>query len=257
LRVGAPRLDFALRLVPSTINLRGGSAAVTVFALRRDGFTNEIVLALKDAPAGFTLGGGKIPVGQDQVKATITGPAVPSDEHFCLELEGRGMIGGAPVFRPVVPADDLMQAFFYRHLVPAQELAVTVAGRFGQRGAIKILSPLPLVLSPNGTTRVKVGAPRGPFMDRVQFELSDAPEGISLRSATPIREGMELVLQSDAAKLKPDAEGNLIVNAFLPRAAAGTGKGKAAGNRQRKEIGSLPAIPFRVGAGAAGGRPSL
>lgn len=247
LRVSAPRPDFALRLVPSAINLRGASAAVTVYALRRDGFTNEIVLALKDAPPGFTLSGGKIQAGQDQVKVTIAGPAVPADERFRLELEGRATIAGTPVFRPVVPADDLMQAFFYRHLVPAQELQVSVAGRFGQRGTVKILSPTPLVIPMGGSARVKVGVPRGPFMDRVQFELGDAPEGISLASVTPVRDGMELVLQSDAAKLKPDAEGNLIVNAFVSRT-ANTNKGKPATNRQRNNLGSLPAIPFKVAA---------
>jgi hypothetical protein len=96
LRVSAPRPDFALRLVPSAINLRGAGAAVAVYALRRDGFTNEIVLALKDAPPGFTLSGGKIQAGQDQVKVTIAGPAVPADERFRLELEGRATIGGKP-----------------------------------------------------------------------------------------------------------------------------------------------------------------
>jgi hypothetical protein len=142
-----------------------------------------------------------------------------------------------------------MQAFFYRHLVPAQELQVSVAGRFGQRGAVKILSSTPIMIPAGGTARVKVGVPRGPFMDRVQFELADAPEGISLQSVMPVRDGMELVLQSDAGKMKPDAAGNLIVNAFIPRAAS-AGKGKAAASRQRNNLGSLPAIPFKVAAGS-------
>lgn len=246
LRVSAPRPDFALRLVPSAINLRGGSsAAVTVFALRRDGFTNQITLALKDAPAGFTLNGGKIQAGQDQAKVTLTAPAVPGDEHFCLELEGRATIAGQAVTRPVVPADDLMQAFFYRHLVPAQELQVSVAGRFGQRGVVKILSPTPLVIPMGGTARVKVGTPRGPLMDRVQFELTDAPEGISLTSVTPVRDGMELLLAGDADKLKEGAEGNLIISASVARTNEKT-KGKAAAKGQRNKLGSLPAIPFKV-----------
>jgi hypothetical protein len=75
LRISPPQPDFALRLVPSAINLRNSSsAAVTVHALRRDGFTNAITLSVKDAPNGVTLSGGVIPAGQDQVKATSRTP---------------------------------------------------------------------------------------------------------------------------------------------------------------------------------------
>lgn len=246
LRLSAPRPDFSLRLVPSAINLRGGSsAAVTVYALRHDGFTNEIHLALKDAPAGFTLSGGKIQAGQDQAKVTLTAPAVPGDEHFSLELVGRAIIAGEAVVRQVVPADDLMQAFFYRHLVPAQELQVSVAGRFGQRGAIKILSPTPVVIPMGGTVRVKVGAPRGPLMDRVQFELTDTAEGISIQSVTPVRDGIELLLAGDADKLKAGAEGNLIISASMVRTVEKS-NGKGAAKGQRNKLGSLPAIPFKI-----------
>jgi hypothetical protein len=53
LRVSAPRPDFALRVAPSSIGARAGlTSPLTVYALRRDGFTNAIELALKDAPPG-------------------------------------------------------------------------------------------------------------------------------------------------------------------------------------------------------------
>lgn len=242
LRLSAPRPDFALRVVPSAINLRGGSsAAVTVHALRRDGFTNEITLALKDAPPGFTLSGGKIPTGQEQVKATINAPALPGDERFQLELEGRANIGGQFVSRPVVPADDLMQAFFYRHLVPAQELRVSVAGRFGQRGVVKILSPTPLNIPAGGTAQVQVGFPRGPFMDRLQFELSDAPEGVTIQSVALTKSGADITLRCDATTTKVGLKGNLLLSASAAR--AGNEARPGAPNRAR-QLGALPAIPF-------------
>ena len=75
LRLSPPRPDFALRVVPSSLAVRGGmSVPFTVYALRRDGFSNEITLALKDAPAGFTLSGGTVPANQDQVRLTLTAP---------------------------------------------------------------------------------------------------------------------------------------------------------------------------------------
>ncbi len=48
LRIGPPRPDFELRIVPSSINVRGmASVPLTVYALRKDGFSGEITLALK------------------------------------------------------------------------------------------------------------------------------------------------------------------------------------------------------------------
>lgn len=78
LRISQPMPDFALRVVPSCINARPGAVVpVTVYALRRDGFNDDIILDLKDAPAGFQLDGGWIPAGQDKARATLTLPPSP------------------------------------------------------------------------------------------------------------------------------------------------------------------------------------
>ena len=51
LRISEPQPDFALRIVPSSLTLRAGmSAPLTVFALRRDGFTNAINLTRRSSP---------------------------------------------------------------------------------------------------------------------------------------------------------------------------------------------------------------
>ena len=56
LRISRQQPDFALRVVPSSINARAGATVpLTVYALRRDGFAGDIALQLKDAPAGFRM----------------------------------------------------------------------------------------------------------------------------------------------------------------------------------------------------------
>ena len=78
LRISPPRPDFELRVVPSSINARAGTAVpITVHALRRDGFNGPIDLELKDAPAGFSLSGATIPAGQAKVRLTLTVPLDP------------------------------------------------------------------------------------------------------------------------------------------------------------------------------------
>ena len=242
LRVSAPRPDFALRLAPSALNVRGGgSATVTVYALRRDGFTNEITLALKNAPPGFALSGGKIPAGQEQAKLTLKAPAVPMDDGFQLEMEGHATIAGQTATRPVVAADDLMQAFFYRHLVPAQEWLVTVAGRWGQRGAIKILSRTPVLIWPGRPARVAVGFPREPFTDQIQFQLDEPPPGISIQQVVRTATGAEIILECTTATPAPGSGGNLIFTASIPR-----NKNKLPRNDagRARQLATLTAVPF-------------
>ena len=127
LRLGAPQPNFELRVVPSAVNLRAvNSSAVTVYAVRRDGFDGAIDLSLVDPPAGFKIGKARIAAGAEQVRVTLAAPTKRTDEPVALRLVGRARIGGADVTRSAVPADDMMQAFAYRHLVCAKEWLATV-----------------------------------------------------------------------------------------------------------------------------------
>ncbi|MCX6910651.1 MAG: PPC domain-containing protein [Verrucomicrobia bacterium] len=221
LRISAPQPDFALRLAPSSISIRpGATVPVTVYALRRDGFAGEIGLTLKDAPPGFTVSGARVPANQDKVRFTITAPSSSSDAPVTLRFEGRATIQGHEVRRPAVPAEDMMQAFAYRHLVPAKELQVASAGlppamgRFAGKAPTtspRILSSMPVKIPAGGTARVQVGMPATTFFGTLELELSDAPSGIAIEKTSAAGMGTEIVLRADAAKLKPGQQGNLIV----------------------------------------------
>jgi hypothetical protein len=246
LRLSPPQPDFELRVVPASVNVRGGATVpITVYALRKDGFSGEIALALKDAPAGFTLGGACVPANQDQVRLTLTAPPMPSKEPLTLSWEGRATIQGRQVVRPGVPAEDMMQAFAYRHLVPAQEMKVAVSGRNMFRTPVRILGEAPVKIPAGGTVRVRLAASTGTSAGRVHLELSDPPDGIAIKNVSPSGGGAEMVLQCDAAKAKPGLKGNLIVNAFadppqLP------GQAKTQAPQRRRPLGVLPAIPFEI-----------
>jgi hypothetical protein len=127
LRIGPPQPDFALLCVPSSVAVRSkGSGAVDVHVIRKDGFTGPVKLGLKDPPDGFssvplTVSGAQT-VGPLTVKTTLTDSPQPVN----LAVEGRAEIGEAEVAHVAVPAEDRMQAFLWRHLVPAQDLKLLV-----------------------------------------------------------------------------------------------------------------------------------
>ncbi|MGA2268897.1 MAG: PPC domain-containing protein [Bryobacteraceae bacterium] len=248
LRISAPRPDFDLRVTPSSVNAGGGmTVPITVHALRKDGFSGEIALALKGAPRGFSLAGGLLPASQDQVRLTLTVPRLPEPEPLSVSLEGRATIQGREVTRLAVPAENMMQAFAYYHLVPATDLKVAIRRGAAFRAPIKVIGEQPLEIPSGGTARFQVQVPIPPnnLIGRVQYELSEPPEGIQLQDASPVQGGAEIVLECDAAKAKPGLRGNLIVNISAERTAPAA-NAKAQANRQRVPLGALPAVPFEI-----------
>jgi hypothetical protein len=220
-----------------------------VYALRRDGFSDDIALELKGAENdGFALGGAVIPGGADRVRLTLAAPRAPTSQPVSLVLEGRATVDGRELRRDAVPAEDMMQAFLYRHLVPSKELLVSVSGRASAGPLVKFLERDPVTIPLGGEARVRVQLPPVRFEDRIRFELSEPPEGLTIRSTSATSRSGELVLQCDRAKAKPGIKGNLIITAFAERpAGSGTSGGKPSAQQQRRyPLGTLPAVPFEI-----------
>ena len=120
--------DVQLRLVPASLRIpKEGSVVATVHALRTGGFSDEITVSLTGAPSGLELRQNVIPAGATKASIVIAATPQAKDGLYHLQLEGTASCGGHPLHRPVVPAEDMMQAFFYRHLVSSQQLLVQVA----------------------------------------------------------------------------------------------------------------------------------
>ena len=243
LRISRPQPDFELRVTPASTNARAGATVpVTVYALRRDEFAGEILVKLKDAPGGFVLSGGVIPAGVDRVRLTLTMPTSPEAQRQ-LSLEGHATIAGRDVRRSAIPAEDMMQAFAYHHLVAAREWLAEVTGqpRPNARAAWKLESEKAVKLPVGGTASVRVALSAPRMADVVRLELNAPPNGIAIQSVETIRDGVAIVLRVDA-KAHAGLKGNLIVDAFMERAAPNAPQAA----RRRVPLGTLPAIPFEV-----------
>ena len=242
LRIGPQRPDFSVRMSPSSLNIRpGGSAVVCVYALRKDGYEGEIGVELKDSPAGVTLSGGRIPPGCERICMTISAP--PLAEPVALQLEAQGRIAGQTVRRPVTPTDDMMQAFIYRHLVPAEQLMIASVGPRRGGPPIEVVSPLPLKLPVGGTAKVQVRSHRGQATAGLQFALREPPKGVTLEGTASLRDGMVITLNADREAVAGRSD-NLIIEIFnQPGGRQPAGKGPKV---ERFSVGVLPAIPVEI-----------
>jgi hypothetical protein len=244
LRLSPPRGDFALRVTPSTINVQPGRAAVIqVHALRKDGFDGEIIVSLRDAPDGFRLEGDVIPHGRDVVRMTLTAPKRRMGAPLRLRVDGWALIDDRLVCREAVASDNVMQAFLWRHLVPSKELIVAVIGRSG-RGAVERMGEGPVLIPWGQSARVYMWTPPLPNSKKIEFELSQAPDGITLVDAQILPDRVEFTLKADEKGTSIGFADNLIVHVFTERTLK-SAKG-APQKTRRIWIGVLPAIPIRI-----------
>lgn len=127
LRLSAPRPDFALRVVPSSVVVASkGEASLTIHAIRRDGFTGDIKLGLRNPPVGFSALPVTLTQTQCMAKIRIKAGLMTTNASVIVSIVGSARIGENEIVREAVPAEDRMQAFLWRHLVPAQELKMFV-----------------------------------------------------------------------------------------------------------------------------------
>ena len=203
-----------------------------------------------------------MPEGQDQIRLTLAMAPLLSADPIRLCLEGRAIVDGKEVVRQAIPAEEWTQAFFYKHVVPANDLTLVPqdrarfqaeAARAVKQGrplsarrtfqhAMEILSEQPVRIPVGGTVEVQVRM-HWNRDGQIQVDLSDPPEGITVDSASWTEQGLALVLRGDATKAKPKLKGNLMANAFLQT----TVTEKDGKTREvRNFIGPLPALPFEV-----------
>ncbi len=254
LRVSAPQPDFALRVVPSAINAVAWQLEpITIYVLRKDGFDGEIALSFQGQPAGVLIDGPLVPAGQDRVRVTLALARWLGFDPIPLCLEGRATIAGEDVVRQAVPADDMMQAFFFGHLVPAQQLTLLLPGS-GQpprppadpqafQSQWKLEDELPIRIPLGGDAEVQVRAPWNSDNGEIQIELSDPPEGIIVAKSSCAERTVTIVLRAEAGKAQPGLKSNLIAYGYQQRTET-TRDGKT--RQYRSSLGPLPAIPFAV-----------
>ncbi len=130
LRVSAPQPDFELRVVPSSVSLPANStAALSVYAVRKDGFAGPIKITLKDPPAGFSAAPITLTGGQAVGRLTLKSGAKKTPAPVRLSIVGSAKAGDEELVHEAIAAEDRMQAFLWRHLVPANSLHAVVYDR--------------------------------------------------------------------------------------------------------------------------------
>lgn len=245
LYVHPPRADFALRVTPSCVLARPGSvAAITVHALRELDFDDDIELTLVDAPPGFHLSGNVVPGNVSRHALTLSIPANASSTPMTLQMIGRARLRNSRslLTRPVIAAEDMMQAFLWKHLVPVEDWHVLVRGS-PQSAAPFQTPPTTVSLVRGGETRVPLLVTSGGVSaGDVRIEVKE-PKGVTAEVESAAAGLWALRLKTDADKVPTGARGNLLLYAYRLTTPLAT---KDAPNPKpwRSDYGYLPALPY-------------
>jgi len=251
-RIGRARPEFEVYLTPSAVNLSGGARAlVTAHVVRRDGFEGDVELLLRDGGEGFRLEGATIPAGADRVRMTLAPPPRTRRRITPLTVLAKAVAGRRVVVHRAIPSEDVMQAFLWRHLVPAEELLVTVGRSRGPRTPVRVAGKGPVRLPAGGRASVRIEAAGLPQTVDLRFALSDPPPGVAIDGAGLEAGAVTLFFVADAEAAEPGRRENLIVEVHLRYDRRGKdGKPEKDANGRTKKAtrfaGYLPAIPVTI-----------
>ncbi len=134
IRVGRPQPDFTVYSSLSAINFSAdGWARIKFYVDRKNGFTNDVQIVAED----FAVDDPMIRTNlSDKVvafhrKAELPAHPVPT------KIYAEAQVNGQTIRRQVIPAEEMMQAFAYNHLVPAESFYMMQYRFAGKKAARK------------------------------------------------------------------------------------------------------------------------
>ncbi|TLX74309.1 hypothetical protein E9993_12525 [Labilibacter sediminis] len=240
-----PKPDFSLRIEPSNLTInRGNTAAFTVHALRKNGFKGNIELDFKALPKGYTYSNNIIKKGNNKLMMTITAPSNAKLGILNLQMEGWANYKGERIVRKAEPAEELMQAFLYLHLLPAKDFLATVVPSLPYRISTGIENTI--AMGENDSIRIKVKLDRNDnFSIPVRVFLSSYNKGIKAKPIVFKDDMREVSFKIETYNAKPGSQYAVSIKGIAKKAAIKKGK-KKKGKKNKAEFITVLSPAFEL-----------
>lgn len=155
-RLSSP--DFALQIVPATFAVpAGGTGVFTVNLTRKQKFNSPVHLIVNDLPKGFKVAGVDISKTGKKALVSVTAPEDARQGVFHPVVKGVGTPKkGDQITREAIPTEEMMQAFYYTHLMPIGEFRMEVGPQLPFTMSVVKEGPMKLTRDHNLKVRVKI-----------------------------------------------------------------------------------------------------
>lgn len=180
----------------------GGTVALEIVALRRDGFDGPVTLAVEGLPEGVTATGLGIAAGQTRGIVLLTAAESAPRAVVPIRVVGRAEIGGATVERPCPiasmawPVRDASQEIPLPRLV--SDVVLSVGGVEAAPLTLRPRQPGPIEVAADGTLLVPLAVARRADVSGGTVQLRTFGPGFERAAA------FEIQLLGDAAEAKID-----------------------------------------------------
>ncbi|MEA4935579.1 MAG: hypothetical protein VB102_02940 [Paludibacter sp.] len=120
---------FEVFVSPASLTLpKGGTSIFHLDIISKEKFIPELIFLVKGLPKGYTLSNLRSHAGSKSWDISVTAPEDAKEKQLSLEVIASAKLKGknsGTILQPAVAADNMMQAFYYTHHIPA---AAFVAG---------------------------------------------------------------------------------------------------------------------------------
>ena len=238
LRVDKARPAFSVYATPSALSMKSGmSIPVTFHIFRYDGFDDEIEIKTAEAPKGVFFDGCRIKKGIDTARVTISASNKVRPGIYKIGFTGEAVVNGKKITVPVIPAEDIMQAFLWRHIVPAADMTLDIT----RHGWSMIHTKTKKIeVAPGNNCKIvwTNRAYKSKKQQDIILELDQPPKGISIVKTT--RDGQEYISELAVSEDAAPWSGNLIFKLTIK------GTNRKNKKKYRYFVGYLPAVPCEI-----------
>ena len=210
--------DFSLSVVPSSLNaMSGRNVSFRVYAFRNGGDDNyPIKLNIIGFPAGAILHGGEIPAGADYADVVVSIPQNTQKGISKVSVTGEAKLGKDLVWRRARPCEDMMQAFYYRHYVPFNDmnLSINTWHILGKSYNAVVLDdakiPSVLEIEKGKNVEIDIGSVSYNKAPIPKAVFQDTPDGLAIESLE--NKGGRLILKITCSENAKTNKGVFMVN---------------------------------------------
>ncbi len=212
LRISHAMPSYKLLVTPSSFSMKSnGNFPITVHAIKKDGFDEDIKFNVKNR--GFQIKNNIIPKGTDSFRFLLKSPEKSKNNLVELKFEGSSVSNGKTITSTAIPADDVMQAFLFRHLLPRKSTMVSLLQNTHSPN-VKLLTKTPVLLSSNSTVKIEIKVPKGIKEKDFILEFDNPPKGFSIKNIKLNNGIVSFDLITDKDMKSNKKIGNLILTGF-------------------------------------------
>lgn len=226
-----PKPDFEAKASPSTINVvQGKSTPFNISVFRKNEGKFPIEIRIKNAPKGISISGTEIDANAENVMAVLHCSKDLDLNMHEIELEAFITVDGKEIAKDIIPCEDMLQAFYYPHLVPTFSQNVYVispslnpayknADKIGPIEARSLVIPDEIKIPLGGETQINIGMygstlKKGVKTETIHAELRDSSQGITIEKVLNDKYGCTVTLKSNADICKVGQSANIIIDVY-------------------------------------------